>query len=560
MIKGKNEIVAYLLQLRTTERKYGTHNKVENAIVAWCQNGGNLQYLNQHNGTTTHFLDLDPEGKKQVTKSIRDAVTKILRIPGKTNKGQTAVLRNKAQSTDFSCSHEQNRRPIIKCWKCTRTIVCDNDIPLQELDRTLCDCCTTDATQCTHSRRADATVSAILSSMSMLKPIQWPMEGEAFFPRTSCPRLLSTLRGVLGDCPFFELWANTEIRTLRIVLNERKTDEDLLAKCMGGSFNRGEINLSSSRTIRPPPCGSFGLLVLPRENQQNRVKRGLSPNNHVVFHKVFRNTKALCERISLEKKHILNNTKIKRRGPAAGYTLPCTPGSEPRCLSKATRGERVISPPKKGGVSVSVDYHSMYSGKWATVNVYQEMKGRKLIPSKGRKGRDSVFHELWESEAYRKITIQNMRSKICYYAILEHYGMSPARTDLEDFVGSTVNGAMNDWDIWYQNGVVNRFDYFLVKYALSLESYINHQACTAHCDGSGEETLALYSRPIEGDDDIRQLEEAVDGYLALLNDRVVVRMPANETIMHATLDDTVHAADESRNYHNFTEAQCPTKH
>jgi hypothetical protein len=93
-------------------------------------------------------------------------------------------------------------------------------------------------------------------------------------------------------------------------------------------------------------------------------------------------------------------------------------------------------------------------------------------------------------------------------------------------------------------------------YSGFLKTYINQQACTAHCDSDIRETMSLYSRQVGYSPGVATAPSNADGYLALLNHGVAIWMVANHSVVHASLSNTVHVVDLSWNNQNYTEVTC----
>jgi hypothetical protein len=179
------------------------------------------------------------------------------------------------------------------------------------------------------------------------------------------------------------------------------------------------------------------------------------------------------------------------------------------------------------------------------------------MPNKGPRERGSTLGELIEKEGCRNVSVQNMESKLFYFAVLERNGLCTQNNKLDAFLDICPHRRTADREeAWKNLGITERFRLFLVEFAAFHEVCINHQACRAHKDGDGDETLCLHSRlGVDSDtDDLRALEDAVDGCLVLLNNGVGLRMVANYTTVHATLDDTVHLSDASRDSDNTSSA------
>ena len=347
---------------------------------------------------------------------------------------------------------------------------------------------------------------------------------------------------------------------------EPKVLQEELDLAGSGTLQDG-VKFASHRVLKAPPDFSVGLLVLKRNSPEKRKQEGKSPHNHLVIQRTNHRVEDIAERIKQEHKPLQEGSKIVRRGKASGVPLPEFP--EPKQLSKCTLGMRVpLECAKPTTTAYRMAYHNDKTRKWHEQYVYNEMRGRKLLPQdSSQPTSQNIVHSLWNSEGYRRIALAEMASRFRYFALLEKYELAANRSTLDDFLDNYAfdKEEYSNWHKEFPEDIPTEWEYLLLKHCFSLYETINHQACAAHNDGAGDETLALYGRPSadESLDDFGLLEQSDDGsndgHLGLLNDGIAIRLIANHMELHATMDDTLHVADLSRNTRNFTTTKHPRK-
>ena len=408
-------------------------------------------------------------------------------------------------------------------------------------------------------KKADEAVEKIVGNMEVLPPVQWPSKIDSLQVKQDAPKLYKKLVLLVGDNPNFEKWATTSIQVRPLEIQEPNVTSEQLQHAVSGSL-QDHVVFANHRVLKPPPDGTFGLLVLKCANHTERLRRNKSPHNHLLVRQTMHKVEDIAERIRLELMPLKAGAKMRRRGAASGIYMPEFP--DPRQLSKCTQGRRVpvVQWTTK---AYPMWYENKNTKEWHKQYVYPEMFGRKLLRKQANPPQaESIANLLWESQGYRRIALAEMASHFWYFAILEKYELAFPISTLEKFLdGFAIDDEeFIEWNKSFPSDVPTLWEYILLSYCFSMNETVNHQACSAHTDGDGDEILSLFGRPSfdANVDDFRLLEQSVDGHLVILNASIAIQMKANSTEIHATLDDILHLADSSRNSKNISGAKHPT--
>ena len=141
-----------------------------------------------------------------------------------------------------------------------------------------------------------------------------------------------------------------------------------------------------------------------------------------------------------------------------------------------------------------------------------------------------------------------------YLVLLEHFGTQPEGLLREMEAWLPTYGELKKTQLHLGPEIEDEWERFLLLYSVfNLTAHVNHEACKAHADANGNETLVVHGRWKACSPGITAaLNNATAGELALLNSGVGVRMRASRTIVHATLDEQVHVPDGTRNNDNVS--------
>jgi hypothetical protein len=407
----------------------------------------------------------------------------------------------------------------------------------------------------------------MLSLVVALPAVQWEKDVGVVYPQRDCPNLLALLNKVVGHCEVFQWWTRNKI-TFRKMEVDDITGKDvpvLLRLAEGGGYPVHH-HYPQHRVVETPNNG-YGVVILkglvnnPTQHACNTCNT-FARHNHVVVRYFNRDGDDLYEKISHEQKQMGQQVSFSRMGSAAGFYLPKDKGPTPKAMSKATINNRVcVAKPTKVSAGLPL-YYSNKQGEMKCRYVYPDIYGR-VLKDEGytSNAKDNTYAELKRVGGSRRIALQNMKSRLDYFAILEHLVLSnrDEKTSLEYFVENFSWSGYTSCNEQFPDDITCPYDYFLLMYCGFLKTYINHQACTAHCDGDVRETMSLYSRQVGYSPGVATAPSNADGYLALLNHGVAIRMVANHSVIHASLSDTVHVADLSRNNHNYTEVTCENR-
>jgi len=429
----------------------------------------------------------------------------------------------------------------------------------------LCINCFTSGVIAKREKMADDSVKGIINLMRCRQPIGWPVgkdKVEVICLITHSPRLYGILSNHFVDSLFFQQLAHEPLLVRMIEYNEEHVDQEVLLDAIGGQLP-SDCTIPRHRLLRAPPDGSFGYISMPSCRSVERISKGQSPNNHVVLHDINIPIEEVADFMKEETRMIEMGAMIKRPGPAGGYPLPATTGyKDPMALSVGTReGRTTMMQESTRSTGYRLSYWSKKQKKMITCTIYSDMKGRKVEASSNNT-KDSKYRMASESESYRSILIRVMQDRIKYLAILEHFGHHPtsAFEQLEEWLSSfdeidagQAHFATEVEDDWFR---------FLLLYDIfNLTSHINHEACKVHADGNGNETITLFGRwkgSIQGNS-LENVENAHSGEIALLNHALGIALSPGRTVAHATLDETFHVPDSSRNNLNFTVSEHPRK-
>ena len=423
----------------------------------------------------------------------------------------------------------------------------------------LCPVCFAQGTCAMKDRLADEAVNCSVANMLMKPSLSWQHNGDlkVIVMSRDSPCLCGMFRKVFGSSISFQALAHQKHHVRHVHL-EAAADEDHLLDSLGGTLNHP---IPTHRNIMAPLDGTFACITLPVTNEQKRKREGKSPNNHMLLHNEVFLAEAVFGVMEEESPFIESNIQLKRRGAATGRGLPTDDtNNDPKDLSVGTRTGR----------SHSIQLDSKTTGYWVQCwsqrgrkmirrLVCNDMKGRVLRPASS--GKESLFKWASGSVAFRTVMLKKLEARIKHFTVLECFHHEPLGLfeDMRDWLKEWKRISKDHQH--FAPEVTDPWERFLLLcHLLHMTAHINHQACKAHTDSNGNETMVLFPR---WDGSRRRAAEvllqAKHGELALLNVAAGVGMLPQRTIVHATLDETTHAADESRNFDNFSVVLHPRK-
>ena len=435
----------------------------------------------------------------------------------------------------------------------------------------MCNHCFAQGIQVKKERMANKAVANIVAAMKMESPICLH-----YGKNTRVRIVMEEHSHVLFNAfwnqfclvPSFQVLCREEMFVRKIVLPERSSvqqDIDLLSDAVGGTLDSHAIlnPLPPHRVLEAPIDNSYGYIEMPlgKAEAKQRMEQGLSPNNHVLLVNSTFCLEDVVECMKVEAEYRKKGVIMKRSGPAGGYTIPGDNNcKDPASLTKGTKTRRTcVVSEDSNSTYFTAFYWSKKEKRFIQRSVYADIDGRVLKPGTTAEGRkNSKFLLAWQSPAYRSLIVRKMEARVKYLVILEAFGHQP------DELLQHMKLCANNWErikeanAAFAPEITDNWKRFLLLYSVNnIATYINHQACCAHKDGQGNETMTLYGSYDGGSlDATAMLKNAVPGEIALLDDRIGVRLHPHQTIMHATLDRTLHAADQTRNSRNSTDANC----
>ena len=438
-----------------------------------------------------------------------------------------------------------------------KDMVTNTGIEYQRNYRELCMACFTQGIAAKKERIADDAVDAIVANMQLKPRLFWPCGPGSRIEITMKAHskcLHPALEKVFSHCDSFASLASENLIVRHVHINDTE-DEDMLLDCIGGRSARDRM--PSHRVLMAPTDGTFGYITLPVADSNKRHEKGMSPNNHILMHNIDFLAEDVLDLMKEESPFIDQIALMKRPGAAGGYHLPTDNATQdPMTLSIGTRaGQTYMMQEDTKSTGVTVSYWSQKARKMIRRRVYADMKGR-VLKANEVGGKDSKFKWAFGSPSYCNILVKTMEARIKYLVILEAHGHHPESL-LEEMV-EWAEGWQSISSMFksFAPEIKDDWKRFLLLYqVLNLDSHINHEACKAHVDSNGNETLSLFGRWNGGNDTqdfTDTLTNAAPGELALLNVAMGIRMLPHRTVVHATLDETLHVPDCSRNNLNTT--------
>ena len=288
--------------------------------------------------------------------------------------------------------------------------------------------------------------------------------------------------------------------------------------------------------IKSPPDG-MGFIKLPRKK------------DFILLESTKINEVSILEQCLNEMKSIAKGKTAPRAGAAGGYMLP---SENCRSLSKVTMNERLILS-RKRSVGMSVTYR----------NHRGEVKGRNAVYNDihmTRHNSSSKFKLTLKSVAMQRILVNEMISRLRSFIVLDKENVIPIQTSLFGFLKyDDKRRKMENRFLQYGKSLLEAK---LLSWACSTGEMRNHEAVKAHFDGNKShpvETMTVYGRLAVNRREFKVSEVTTmeKGYLLLPLEGITIQMKCGYDILHCSLKNTLHLADNSRNTCNWTRVHGP---
>ena len=254
-------------------------------------------------------------------------------------------------------------------------------------------------------------------------------------------------------------------------------------------------------------------------------------------------------------------TTEKRPGAAGGFSIPSIdPQYDSKYCSDCTKENRVfIRGPRSKATNTCVRYVNPdtdqveeYGSVYADPYMY---RGDKRAKSKTLKVRESE----------RNKTLAEMKSRLRAMVIIETTKLIPNGQVWGSFIDSIrrAEHKISDWQSI--NSSLSFFDIVLLEYACGTGEMRNHQALATHIDKNTSHPLESYTLwgkvPMINDNHgyctSRLVGGMVSGKLSLPNVGVALVSRCGRDAWHLVLNDTMHAADPSRDQYNWSWVHGP---
>ena len=170
------------------------------------------------------------------------------------------------------------------------------------------------------------------------------------------------------------------------------------------------------------------------------------------------------------------------------------------------------------------------------------------------------FKEALRSTGYQRIIISEMISRLRTFVLVHHLNIVPIHSTIFSFLCCSKD--RNRMENEFIKIGRSPFESKLLAWACSTGEMRNHQAVNAHYDGNKShpiESYTLFGRLSvnQRNMSIRVLHDLEEGYLVLPLEGVTLKIKCGYDIMHCSLKDTLHLADNSRNSCNWSKVHGP---
>ena len=252
---------------------------------------------------------------------------------------------------------------------------------------------------------------------------------------------------------------------------------------------------------------------------------------------------------------IIDGVTGGRAGAASGIVFPET---NSHSLSKVTQKTNSFMIAQKYSVGMICIYENDKGDIKAFNSVYNDLFMNRLQKSKKKR-------QLFTSPSFRRITIQEMISRIQSYIVAYHFGLFQ---DMSINPFEKLNNILENKPLYscalqcFEKMGYSKFEGALLVWSSLTGEMRNHQSVSAHVDGNTNheiETLTLFPRIAINSTKKTYMSEDKDmyGYLYFPLYALVLKYLCAKHIIHCNLRLTLHLPDSSRNNTNWSKLQGP---
>ena len=304
--------------------------------------------------------------------------------------------------------------------------------------------------------------------------------------------------------------------------------------------------------------------VLSNSDNNDATILIIGDKDYVLLSKLVVDPKSICEFSKSMMKHV--DSTGKRAGAASGYYLT---GDDCTSRSHVAQHETalVVATPKSTSAKLVYNNKNNYlSRNDGTTNVAGDIKSFLVyrdIHGLVRLKKNKKVNLIKKNVAYRKILIKEGFERIKTILVLLELGVIDTEI-VDDMIEKLMDVSHNSM---YRDALELKHsvhEAIILSYMTHTGEMINFSALAAHKDGNTShpvETLTYTGRVSTVLDKERTDEDIVDlmekAQLLLCEVGVIVECDVPHDIMHCSLKNTTHAADQNRNYTNFSRVYGP---
>ena len=275
------------------------------------------------------------------------------------------------------------------------------------------------------------------------------------------------------------------------------------------------------------PSFGFGYIKLPRGDDFVLIEASN-----------FTDTSILSTSLE-EMTYISKGVLSPRAGAAGGFMLP---GAISRSLSPVTNNHRCLTT-RKNSVAMSLTYKNHNNETKGRNAVYKDLHMRRLSSHQ-------KYKMVLKNVQYQNILLNEMISRLRCFVILHEKGIMSFMKIAETFLDE--NERRSSMHAGFVSTGRSELEAKLLSWACSSGEMRNHMAVKAHVDGNTShpvETMTLFGRLPTNKDTYHftSLRKQKDGYLILPLEGITFKIRCGYDIIHCSLKNTIHVADNSRN-------------
>ena len=491
---------------------------------------------------------------------------------------------------------DENGQPILRCLSCNfemnvGPMAKDHLDPRYRHDNTFsneyCTACyaaNDQVRQAVHSNDHVRYRMQQLPTLTQYNPVEWPEEVHSISLKES--EVFDLLRGIQGlsRTQSYIAWEdNSTITYKRLDLECGDYSDEQRDQVKGGSFPLPQdcVVPESAKLSNPGPHVTFGIVNIPSVDPTKKLssgrrkgkKRAVETNsnaiddgcNFVLVGSSKIDNQTIMEWSAEESQLIKLAKKGSRDGAACGWLFPSNDTTfDPPSLSKCTKNARVFQSKENSHCTgVKMWYprvHKKKGKRLASRTIYKNMY-------MGRWTKKQKRDALLQGRVYQRVIIAEMESRLQALAFLDLMGMVPLakRADWLKRLYSAADKIQRRCvqDEWLKyNPNLDLWQMLLLEYASSTGEMRNHEDCKAHVDKNRShflETMTLFGRCHPAKDTTAKecVDNMQDGMLSLLFSNVVLKIRCGHDILHMNLDKTMHIADTTRRWLNWSKVHGP---